>query len=1164
MYNFPPNVKASMEKTVAPIAVYQFLDKRVRTLIVSAGFLKMFNLKSHEEGYYVMDNDMYRDTHPDDIPRIASEAVRFATGEIPVYKVIYRSRVNGEYHIIHAQGEHVTAENGERIAYVWYFDEGLYSDIASTTGGIELGYDTALKESSNRHYFDFLTGMPLIKYFLSLSEAGVRIAIEQGRRPVMLYVDLCGITDFNRRFGFEEGDNLIKALAALLISQFSNDNCCRQGQDHFAVFTDDHDLDNRLRTLVENSKSINGGRNVPIRIGVYVYRDGENNPRTASERAKVAGDAARDLPDPAIKYYDETLHLQTERVRYIIDNIDKAIAEKWIKVYYQPIVRSANGRVCNEEALSRWIDPDNGPLTPDEFIPTLEDQKLIYKLDLFVVDQVLEKLKIQAQRGLFTVPTSINLSRADFDSCDIVEEIRQRVDDSGIGRDKINIEITESIIGSDFDFMKSQIERFKALGFRVWMDDFGRGYSSLDLLQELHFDLIKFDLHFMRMFSKNNKTKIILTELMKMASGLGIETVVEGVETEEQVQFLKEIGCTKMQGFFFCRPIPVETIFERYEKGAQIGFENPDETPYYSSIGSINLYDIASVNKEDATLSQYFNTVPMVIVEVDGKNVSIIRNNSSCRAFLDQVHEDFRRGELYPYPQKGTIFSAEFAKAIRQCTHDGARQFVNARMPDGAIAHLYLKRIAKNPVTGKIAFVGILLEYTDFSEVSFDSEEQIPTDTFVYSLASDYTFLYYVNLDNEHFVEYRPNEKNGELSVVRHGMNFFSEVRKDAPGSVYKEDLQKVLTQLTKENVMQTLATDNAFTLTYRLVIDGKPKYVSLKASKLGNFSNRVIIGVNNVQAQMEVQEAYERAKEEQMTIARISALSVDYICIYTVDPVTDHYVEYSTSKEYAGLGISKSGDHFFEDAYKNAEEVIDPDDVDRVRSLLIKEKILEGIAKTGLYSFNYRLLLDGESIHVSLKAALVKEGDSNQLIIGISNINDQVKRDREYAYNLSMAKIRADIDALTGVKNRHAYLDFEEKLNASIKEKKNYPFAVTVFDVNDLKTVNDEHGHHEGDRLIRDAAALICNKFKHSPVFRIGGDEFVAVSSGQDYELIDSILKDFDKTNTLNAKDGKVVVSFGMSRYDGDASVDDVFDRADRNMYEYKKSIKAKFKSAK
>ncbi len=313
----------------------------------------------------------------------------------------------------------------------------------------------------------------------------------------------------------------------------------------------------------------------------------------------------------------------------------------------------------------------------------------------------------------------------------------------------------------------------------------------------------------------------------------------------------------------------------------------------------------------------------------------------------------------------------------------------------------------------------------------------------------------------------------------------------------------------------------------------------------------------------MEVQEAYEKAKEEKMTIARISALSVDYICVYTVDPVNDHYVEYSTSKEYEGLGISKSGDHFFEDAYRNIMDVIYPDDVERVTAMLDKKKILAAIEKSGLYSFNYRLMMEGEPVYVSLKAALVKDGEDSQLIIGISNINEQVKRDREYAYNLSMAKIRADIDALTGVKNRHAYLDFEDKLNLSIKNKKNYPFAVTVFDVNNLKTVNDEQGHQEGDRLIKGAASVICNKFKHSPVFRIGGDEFVAISSGQDYELIDSILKDFDETNMKHGKDGDVVVSFGMSRFNDDYNVDDVFDRADKNMYKYKKSFKKKFENA-
>ena len=199
---------------------------------------------------------------------------------------------------------------------------------------------------------------------------------------------------------------------------------------------------------------------------------------------------------------------------------------------------------------------------------------MIYKLDLYVLDQILEKMINQRQAGLSIVPHSLNLSRADFDSCDIVEEIRKRVDAAGIGRDKLTIEVTESMIGSDFDFMKEQILRFKSLGFQVWMDDFGSGYSSLDVLQSIPFDLLKFDMHFMKLFDKEEKTKIILRELVHMAIGLGIDTLCEGVETSEQVEFLREIGCAKLQGFFFCKPIPFEDILDRYKKGKQIGFED--------------------------------------------------------------------------------------------------------------------------------------------------------------------------------------------------------------------------------------------------------------------------------------------------------------------------------------------------------------------------------------------------------------------------------------------------------------------------------------------------------------------------------------------------------------------------------------------------------------
>ena len=208
------------------------------------------------------------------------------------------------------------------------------------------------------------------------------------------------------------------------------------------------------------------------------------------------------------------------------------------------------------EALARWIDPEKGFLSPADFIPALEDAGLIYKLDLHMVDQVLEAIKVQKADGFSIIPHSINLSRCDFNACDIVEEIRKRVDAAGVSHDRITIEITESVIGSDVSFMKEQVERFQKLGFPVWMDDFGSGYSSLDVLQSIRFDLLKFDMSLLRKIDEGEAGKTMLTELMRMATSLSLDTVCEGVETEEQVRFLQEIGCSKLQGYYYRKPIP--------------------------------------------------------------------------------------------------------------------------------------------------------------------------------------------------------------------------------------------------------------------------------------------------------------------------------------------------------------------------------------------------------------------------------------------------------------------------------------------------------------------------------------------------------------------------------------------------------------------------------
>ena len=527
----------------------------------------------------------------------------------------------------------------------------------------------------------------------------------------MLFFDFSGMKYFNAKYGFSEGDVLIKNMAHILHTQFGMNRCSRFGQDHFAVFTEREGLEEKLRTVFKEMKRANNGKTLYVRAGVYPDSMGIVETSLACDRAKHACKVKRDDNSSYYSFFDnEMLESEINR-QYVIDNLDRAIDENWITAFYQPIVRVTNKRVCDEEALARWIDPERGMLSPADFIPILEESKLIYKVDLRMVDIILEKLKKQKLAGLHLVPNSVNLSRTDFEVCDIVEEISNRVDAAGIPRNLLTIEITESIIGEKFEFMKEQIERFQKLGFKVWMDDFGSGYSSLDLLQDIHFDLIKFDMRFMRQFNQKPESRVILTELMRMAVSLNTETVAEGVETAEQVEFLSEIGCTKLQGYYFCKPIPLVTIIERYEKGVQIGFENPAEIDYNRKVSAINLYNLGAVSNEDAASAvEYFNTQPMFVLEYDGTSVTVIRSNQSYRQFVSRYPGMIKVGQTVATSEMKDEMANTFLKAVLSCKEEGQRVFIDETMENGDAIHALLRKVMNNPVTGTAAFAMAVLE----------------------------------------------------------------------------------------------------------------------------------------------------------------------------------------------------------------------------------------------------------------------------------------------------------------------------------------------------------------------------------------------------------------------------------------------------------------------
>ena len=326
---------------------------------------------------------------------------------------------------------------------------------------------------------------------------------------------------------------------------------------------------------------------------------------------------------------------------------------------------------------------------------------------------------------------------------------------------------------------------------------------------------------------------------------------------------------------------------------------------------------------------------------------------------------------------------------MRKCSADGEPVLIDEDTGNGAVTHSLLKRIAVNPVTGTAALVVAILAITDTKDAPLDYS------AVAQALSADYMNLFYVDLDTEHFTEYRPPSARESLSAERHGEDFFQASRTDARALLHEEDQASFIQAFTKENVLASIDSAGAFTHTYRLLIDGVSTYVSMKAVRMG--ARHLIIGVNNVDAQMKQKELVERDREAQLTYGRINALVGDFIALYMVDPDTGAYSESNASQEYEGLGLAKAGKDFFRQARENSFSALFPEDIQRFNSLFTKESVLAEIRRSGRFSMNYRLLIEGAPVYVTLRAALVEESGRPQLIIGVSNVDNQWKQAAEY-----------------------------------------------------------------------------------------------------------------------------------------------------------------------
>ncbi len=479
---------------------------------------------------------------------------------------------------------------------------------------------------------DELTNLPRQHRFVSHAQNVHEAYSGTQKHPVYVYFDLSNFKMYNLNFGMHSGDVVLMDVAKILKDEYQDGFVGRAAEDHFLVMTDEENMVERAQSVLNRIDALEPEANIFCRAGICRLEEPFMKPSEAVNLAREACDNIRREAKEHIQVYSKEHSKSLMARAYATNNIDEAIAKGEIQVYYQPVIRALSRSLCGFEALARWNSATAGFLAPYEFIPALEGSQQIHKLDCEMIRQICRQYREKVDRGEPVVPVSFNLSRLDFQMCDIVQFILDTTAQYEVPHHMLRVEITETTLASDDNLIQDAITRFHEEGFQVWMDDFGSGYSSLNSLKDYQFDKLKIDMIFLSSF--NEKSQKIIASIVQMAKSVGIHTLAEGVETEEQYEFLRSIGCEEVQGYFFGKPMLLQDSFAQT---AEIGVEpeTREEALYYGKAGAVEI----APKEAFAILEDDGSQFRFVYLNRDYTRVLASAGELSAQATVDDIND---------------------------------------------------------------------------------------------------------------------------------------------------------------------------------------------------------------------------------------------------------------------------------------------------------------------------------------------------------------------------------------------------------------------------------------------------------------------------------------------------------------------------------------------
>lgn len=456
---------------------------------------------------------------------------------------------------------HETDKTGEvrlkRYSYI-YIDERV---------DIIVGAREDITEFSEK---DVLTGGYNRRGFIRITERLLNEVPDRTKYAV-LFFNVKNFKAVNELFGVESGDVVLQNIfRTLTYSKLSPVITARVESDHFVCLVENKNLDFEELTSVCDNKFVKDGKcmNLIIRCGIFYVEEKPMKISGMIDRAKLAKRYITDEYVQPYMVYDHSMQVAYIDKAKLAGELQEGIAKEQFKVYYQPVIDTKTGKIASAEALIRWIHPDKGFISPALFIPALEENGHISELDFYVLKKVWQFINDRCENNKFVVPISVNLSWMDFYDEIMMEKILKEMDCfRENGREHMaRFEITETSYAAIRENRSGILESLRIKNAKILLDDFGSGFSSFGMLQDYDFDILKIDMSFIRKIGENPKTKSIIHSIIGMAHEIGIKTVAEGVETEEQVSFLRQSGCDYIQGYYYSKPLPEEEFVEFLEK----------------------------------------------------------------------------------------------------------------------------------------------------------------------------------------------------------------------------------------------------------------------------------------------------------------------------------------------------------------------------------------------------------------------------------------------------------------------------------------------------------------------------------------------------------------------------------------------------------------------